>query len=73
MISKECFTQEWVENISQQLHYPDKNLIEFCACGYARQFRLRFLLERWNVLDGHTWRLATQAEYRCRYHLPSRD
>ena len=35
MISKECFTQEWVENVSQQLHYPDKNLIEKVIRAFA--------------------------------------
>ncbi len=35
MISKECFTQEWVETVSQQLHYPDKNLIEKVIRAFA--------------------------------------
>ena len=35
MISKECITQEWVENVSQQLHYPDKNLIEKVIRAFA--------------------------------------
>ena len=35
MISKECFTQEWVGNVSQQLHYPDKNLIEKVIRAFA--------------------------------------
>ena len=35
MIGKECFTQEWVENVSQQLHYPDKNLIEKVIRAFA--------------------------------------
>lgn len=28
MINKECFTAEWIENKSNELHYPDKNIIE---------------------------------------------
>lgn len=28
MISKECFTEEWIENVSSDMKYPDKNLIE---------------------------------------------
>ncbi len=28
MISKECYTQEWIDTVSTQLHYNDKNLIE---------------------------------------------
>lgn len=28
MIQKECFTAEWIERVSSELHYNDKNLIE---------------------------------------------
>ena len=28
MIKKECFTAEWIEQVSSELHYNDKNLIE---------------------------------------------
>ena len=28
MISKECFTSQWIEDISAKLEYNDKNLIE---------------------------------------------
>lgn len=28
MIKKECFTTEWIEQVSSELHYNDKNLIE---------------------------------------------
>ncbi|MCM1170044.1 MAG: nucleotidyl transferase AbiEii/AbiGii toxin family protein [Bacteroides sp.] len=28
MIRKECFTTEWIERVSSELHYNDKNLIE---------------------------------------------
>lgn len=28
MIQKECFTAEWLEKVSTELHYNDKNLIE---------------------------------------------
>lgn len=28
MIKKECFTTEWIERVSSDLHYNDKNLIE---------------------------------------------
>lgn len=28
MIKKECFTKEWIEYVSSELHYNDKNLIE---------------------------------------------
>ena len=28
MISKECFTREWIETKSEELHYNDKNIIE---------------------------------------------
>ena len=28
MISKECFTSEWIDNVSAVLGYKDKNLIE---------------------------------------------
>ena len=28
MIKKECFTSEWIEKVSSELHYNDKNLIE---------------------------------------------
>ncbi len=28
MISKTCFTTEWIEKVSKELHYNDKNLIE---------------------------------------------
>lgn len=28
MIKKECFTTEWIEQVSAELHYNDKNLIE---------------------------------------------
>lgn len=28
MIKKECFTTEWIEKVSSELHYNDKNLIE---------------------------------------------
>lgn len=27
MIKKECFTAEWIEQVSSELHYNDKNLI----------------------------------------------
>ena len=28
MISKECFTEGWIERVSSEMKYPDKNLIE---------------------------------------------
>lgn len=28
MISKECFTAEWIDRVSSELKYPDKNLVE---------------------------------------------
>lgn len=28
MIKRECFTKEWIERVSSELHYNDKNLIE---------------------------------------------
>ena len=28
MISKECFTTEWIEKVSREFNYKDKNLIE---------------------------------------------
>ena len=28
MIKRECFTTEWIEQVSTELHYNDKNLIE---------------------------------------------
>ena len=28
MIRKECFTTEWIEKVSTELHYNDNNLIE---------------------------------------------
>ena len=28
MIRKECFTTEWIEKVSSELHYNDNNLIE---------------------------------------------
>ena len=28
MIKKECYTTEWIEQVSSELHYNDKNLIE---------------------------------------------
>ena len=28
MISKECFTEGWIERVSSEKNYPDKNLIE---------------------------------------------
>ena len=28
MIKKECFTKEWIDHVSTELHYNDKNLIE---------------------------------------------
>lgn len=28
MISKECFTEGWIESVSSEKNYPDKNLIE---------------------------------------------
>lgn len=28
MIKKECFTKEWIDQVSTELHYNDKNLIE---------------------------------------------
>ena len=28
MIKKECFTKEWIDHVSETLHYNDKNLIE---------------------------------------------
>ena len=32
MIKKECFTAEWIEQVSSELHYNDKNLIESNPC-----------------------------------------
>ena len=28
MISKECFTEGWIERVASEMKYPDKNLIE---------------------------------------------
>ena len=28
MISKECFTRQWIEAVRDRFHYPDVNLIE---------------------------------------------
>lgn len=28
MIQEECFTKEWIDKVSEKLHYNDKNLIE---------------------------------------------
>ncbi len=33
MISKECFTREWIEAKSAEFHYSDKNIIEKVGNG----------------------------------------
>ena len=34
MINKECFTEGWIERVSSEKNYPDKNLIISIAALY---------------------------------------
>ena len=48
MIRKECFTKEWIETVSNRLHYNDLNLIE----KVIREFSLVNMLSESGYFSG---------------------